>query len=80
MRNPNFLYLYSKTVIGPCLGLGLFGGGPYNVPTSKNKFTEAGNLKRPSRLDINRDGCFKTTASIDILTETVALEQHNRLD
>jgi hypothetical protein len=72
-KNPNSLYLYPKPIIRPrlgLLGLGLFGGGPYSVPTSKNRFMEVGILiQPPSKIDY----LWKATASINPITQAVDL-------
>ena len=49
------------------------------MPTSVNRLIEAGSIRRPSWLiSINRGGCFKATASDNILTKAVALGQPPR--
>jgi hypothetical protein len=75
-------YIYTEHDIGPRWAVWapswatIFRGGPYSVPASKNEFTEAGILRRPPRfMLINRDGCFRTTASVNVLMEAVALGQ-----
>ena len=66
-------YIYIERDIGPRWVVWapswatIFEGGPYSVPASKNGFTEAGVLRRPPRLMlINRDVCFRMTASVNV--------------
>ena len=88
----SFIYIEDgyRATLG-LLSLGLFGGGLYSVPTSKNRFTKVNSLRRPS-LKINNfwkrlrnvdcliniliETVFKTTSSVNRgLTEAVTLRR-----
>ena len=50
-RNPKLMYLYSKIIIGPRLGLlgpDIFGGKHYSVPVSRKFLMEADGFRQPT--------------------------------